>query len=144
MTKVVRPKMSLRINRLARTSWRLFGCVARQRLRRMDRATGERTCSASPDCIVRTVSFGPDPLEAYGDRLGQGEYECSTRKIDALCDTLNATPGVLGSQLVGAGLGGCIIALVEKSASSSVLTSLALSGYTAFSCEPSFGSKVEY
>ena len=79
-----------------------------------------------------------------GDSLGTGEYECSTRKIDALCDTLNATPGVLGSQLVGAGLGGCVIALVEKSAADSVLASLAQSGYTAFNCEPSAGSQVEY
>lgn len=32
----------------------------RQISRRFDRATGVRTCSAVSDCIVRTVSFGPE------------------------------------------------------------------------------------
>ena len=111
---------------------------------------GIKECRRAEDCLTLLknhdyVALGEMMKASHdGDRLGTGEYECSTRKIDALCDTLNATPGVLGSQLVGAGLGGCIIALVEKSAASSVLASLAQSGYTAFSCEPSFGSKVEY
>ena len=111
---------------------------------------GIKECRRAEDCLTLLknhdyVALGEMMKASHdGDRLGQGEYECSTRKIDALCDMLNATPGVLGSQLVGAGLGGCIIALVEKSAASSVLASLAQSGYTAFNCEPSFGSKVEY
>ena len=37
--------------------------VARQILRRFGRATGARTRSAAPDCIVRTVSFGSDHLK---------------------------------------------------------------------------------
>ena len=45
---------------------------------------------------------------------------------------------------VGAGLGGCVIALVEKSAADSVLADLARTGFTAFNCEPSPGSRVEY
>ena len=111
---------------------------------------GIKECRRAEDCLTLLknqdyVALGEMMKASHdGDRLGQGEYECSTRKIDALCDTLNATPGVLGSQLVGAGLGGCIIALVEKSAAPSILTSLAQSGYTAFNCEPSVGSKVEY
>ena len=32
--------------------------AARQRLRRLGRATGTRTRSAASDCIVRSVSFG--------------------------------------------------------------------------------------
>lgn len=43
-----------------------------------------------------------------------GAYDCSTERIDYLCDVLNATDGVLGSEIVGAGLGGCVVALVEK------------------------------
>ncbi len=42
-----------------------------------------------------------------------GAYGCSTEQIDGLCDLLNKTDGVLGCELVGAGLGGCVIALVE-------------------------------
>ena len=111
---------------------------------------GIKECRRAEDCLTLLknqdyVALGEMMKASHdGDRLGQGEYECSTRKIDALCDALNATPGVLGSQLVGAGLGGCVIALVEKSDAPSVLATLAQSGYTAFNCEPSFGSKVEY
>ena len=36
--------------------------AARLRLRRLGRATGVWTRSASSDCIVRAVSFGPGPL----------------------------------------------------------------------------------
>ena len=39
--------------------------ATRQISRRYGRATGARTRSASFDCIGRTVSFGPDPLEPY-------------------------------------------------------------------------------
>ena len=79
-----------------------------------------------------------------GDRLGKGEYECSTKCIDALCDRLNATPGVLGSQLVGAGLGGCVIALVSNRCADSLAAGLVADGYHAFICKPSEGSRVEY
>ena len=57
----------------------------------------------------------------YDPALIGGGYNCSTPAIDALCDLLNATPGVLGSQIVGAGLGGCIVALVRKESAPAVL-----------------------
>ncbi|MBO5714604.1 MAG: hypothetical protein J6R83_04195, partial [Clostridia bacterium] len=47
--------------------------------------------------------------------MQSGVYDCSTEQIDYLCDLLNSTDGVLGSEIVGAGLGGCVIALVKKS-----------------------------
>ncbi len=50
-----------------------------------------------------------------------GSYKCSTPEIDYLCDLLNNTDGVLGSEIVGAGLGGCVIALIEKSKSNSII-----------------------
>lgn len=50
-----------------------------------------------------------------------GSYKCSTPEIDYLCDLLNDTDGVLGSEIVGAGLGGCVIALIEKSKSKSII-----------------------
>ena len=71
-------------------------------------------------------------LEFDVSRIGGG-YNCSTERIDALCDLLNATPGVLGSQIVGAGLGGCIVALVEKSAAPAVLEVLGRDYYDKFS-----------
>ncbi len=50
-----------------------------------------------------------------------GSYKCSTPEIDYLCDLLNGTNGVLGSEIVGAGLGGCVIALIEKSKADSII-----------------------
>lgn len=50
-----------------------------------------------------------------------GSYACSTPEIDYLCDVLNATDGVLGSEIVGAGLGGCVIALIEKAKAESII-----------------------
>ena len=50
-----------------------------------------------------------------------GAYRCSTVEIDALCDLLNKTEGVLGCELAGAGLGGCVVALIRKDAADSVI-----------------------
>lgn len=50
-----------------------------------------------------------------------GAYDCSIPQIDYLCDLLNQTDGVLGSEIVGAGLGGCVVALVEKDKASKVI-----------------------
>ena len=50
-----------------------------------------------------------------------GSYKCSTPEIDYLCDLLNNTNGVLGSEIVGAGLGGCVIALIEKSKANDII-----------------------
>ena len=52
--------------------------VAQRRLRRLDRAMGVRTRSASSDCIVGTVSFGPDPLEVPSKAYS---YEISNIEI---------------------------------------------------------------
>ena len=53
--------------------------------------------------------------------LQSGSYGCSLSRIDELCDLLDSTEGVLGSELVGAGLGGCVIALVEKEKAPSII-----------------------
>lgn len=63
-------------------------------------------------------------LEDADIALQYGSYGCSTPEIDYMCDMLNAHEGVLGSELVGAGLGGCVIALVEKEKADIVIESL--------------------
>ena len=80
-----------------------------------------------------------------------GAYACSTPRIDAMCDLMNATPGVLGSSLSGAGLGGCILVLVEKDRTDDVLDTLNREFYdknglprSAFVCTPASGSCVLY
>ena len=64
---------------------------------------------------------------------------------------MNSTEGVLGSQLAGAGLGGCVLILVENDKAQSVLKRLNEEFYdrlniprSAFVCKPSDGSKIFY
>jgi len=45
-----------------------------------------------------------------------GGYACSTEQIDLMVDAALRTPGVYGAQLAGAGLGGCMMALVHREA----------------------------
>ncbi len=81
--------------------------------------------------------------------LQGGDYGCSTEQIDYLCDLLNSTDGVLGSELVGAGLGGCVIALVEKARADSIISVINEEYYDKYGFEhsshvysASHGSKV--
>ena len=80
-----------------------------------------------------------------------GSYACSTPRIDKMCDLLNATPGVLGCQLVGAGLGGCVVALVEKARAAEAIAVLDREYYDALGLPhsaavytPSCGASVIY
>jgi N-acetylgalactosamine kinase len=43
-----------------------------------------------------------------------GAYRCSTREIDQMVDIASDAPGVVGAQLAGAGLGGCIMILTRR------------------------------
>jgi len=52
--------------------------------------------------------------------LQPGAYRCSIREIDAIVDIACRTPGVLGAQIAGAGLGGCAMTLVEADAVAAV------------------------
>ena len=83
----------------------------------------------------------------YADAVGA--YGCSTPRIDSLCALLDRTPGVLGSELAGAGLGGCVLALVEADRAKAVLDVLAREFYAplgaspaAFVCAPACGASV--
>ena len=61
--------------------------------------------SGDPDRVIR----------AQLDRQS-GAYACSLPEIDRMVDIADRTPGVLGAQLAGAGLGGCMMVLCEDSA----------------------------
>lgn len=43
-----------------------------------------------------------------------GYYACSTPQIDRMVDLACSVPGVIGAQIAGAGLGGCIMILARK------------------------------
>lgn len=64
-----------------------------------------------------------DTSDARLDELAAGEvdlatlpgsYACSTPDIDYLTDLATSVPGVVGAQLSGAGLGGCVMILVHR------------------------------
>ena len=53
-----------------------------------------------------------------------GGYGCSTPEIDYMVDVANEVPGVVGAQISGAGLGGCIMVLVKDEAVEDLVTRL--------------------
>ena len=62
------------------------------------------------------------PLTAWAQEKGRGadlaelsgDYGCSLPELDRIVDLARRQPGVEGAQLAGAGLGGCIMVLVQK------------------------------
>jgi N-acetylgalactosamine kinase len=66
-----------------------------------------------------------------------GSYACSIPAIDCMVDIALATPGVLGAQLAGAGLGGCMMALVRQEAASALIERMGERYYAPNDLEPS-------
>ena len=107
-----------------------------------DRLTGLKVTNKYLDELIKTnkdIAFV------------SGAYSCSTEKIDYLCDLLNGIDGVLGSQLIGAGLGGCVIALVDRTKANMIIDNLNKNYYDKFKYHRSAnvylssnGSKVVY
>jgi galactokinase len=60
-----------------------------------------------------------------------GGYNVSLPELDTLVDIALASPGVIGAGLVGAGMGGCIVAVVEKEHASQVIENMAEQYYHA-------------
>ncbi|MCX7795409.1 MAG: galactokinase, partial [bacterium] len=65
-----------------------------------------------------------------------GDYGCSTYKIDMLVDLANSIPGVLGAQVAGAGLGGCIMVLCKTESIELLRKTLVRYYYEPFKLEP--------
>lgn len=53
------------------------------------------------------------------------DYEVSAPELDLLVDTAQAQPGVHGARLIGRGLGGCTVTLVERDAVADLTRALA-------------------
>ena len=66
--------------------------------------------------IADLESDDPARVERAQLHRQPGAYRCSTPEIDALVDIACRTPGVLGAQIAGAGLGGCAMVLAEEEA----------------------------
>ena len=83
-----------------------------------DRVTGSFPMRITDEYLIKCSEEEADIA------LQPGAYACSVPEIDALCDMLNNSEGVLGSQMLGAGLGGCIAILVKKENAENVIKSL--------------------
>lgn len=76
-----------------------------------------------------------DPMASI--HFQSGNYGCSTPLIDEMVDTALTIPGVLGAQLSGAGLGGCIMVLVREEAIDSFQKKMAETFYSKHNIPPS-------
>jgi galactokinase len=65
-----------------------------------------------------------------------GAYACSTPEIDRMVDIATGVPGVAGAQIAGAGLGGCIMALVRRESVPALRRALATGYYRPRGLEP--------
>lgn len=65
-----------------------------------------------------------------------GAYGCSTPEIDLMVDVALKVPGVLGAQLAGAGLGGCMMVLVHQDATTELAERLNALYYAPRGLEP--------
>ena len=76
-------------------------------------ADGQATpfAMAMDDAALATLARENAPVD-----MQPGAYACSTANIDRLVDLANGVEGVIGAQLAGAGLGGCMMTLVKATA----------------------------
>jgi N-acetylgalactosamine kinase len=69
-----------------------------------------------------------------------GEYGCSLPELDRIVDLARRQPGVEGAQLAGAGLGGCIMVLVQKPSAAGLIKTLGEQGIQAEVFRPIAGA----
>lgn len=80
-----------------------------------------------------------------------GAYQCSTSHIDKMVDIALSSPNVLGAQILGAGLGGCILILIPRNCYSQIEKTMIQDYYEPmglepeiFTCKPVAGSRVVF
>jgi galactokinase len=95
-----------------------------------------------------TASSVEAPLAAWARKPGRtadivelpGAYACSLPELDRIVDLARRQPGVEGAQLAGAGLGGCIMVLVQKPRTADLLKTLGEQGIQAEVFHPIAGA----
>lgn len=70
------------------------------------------------------ASENPEVVRSAQLEYQAGGYACSTPETDLMVDLAKSVEGVLGAQLSGAGLGGCVMMLVDKRKTESLITEL--------------------
>ena len=84
------------------------------------------------DGLIAALNSGDAGKAAQAQLLMQpGSYGCSTPEIDKIVDLAKVVPGVKGAQMAGAGLGGCVMILVEEPACNNLIETLAGHGFAA-------------
>jgi N-acetylgalactosamine kinase len=86
--------------------------------------------------IADLQSEDPDRVLAAQLYEQPGRYACSTPEIDRMVDIAVDTPGVLGAQLSGAGLGGCMMVLAQEEAKDAVIERMSRLYYEPTQREP--------
>jgi len=100
-----------------------------------DEKGGSRAYDSSvPDAKLRELiadlaGGDPEKISAAQIENQPGGYACSTPEIDFLVDTALGVKGVLGAQISGAGLGGCVMILVENQAEAGLVKKLEIAYY---------------
>jgi len=102
------------------------------RVTRPGGADGKRVPTDNGYPMARIVALisdlkSGDPARMDRARLWRqsGGYNVSVPELDMLVDVALASPGVIGAGLVGAGMGGCIVAVVEDKHAREVIEDMA-------------------
>jgi N-acetylgalactosamine kinase len=80
----------------------------------------ETSEAAINQLIADLASEDPERVRNAQLYMQPGTYACSTPEIDRMVDIACSVDGVVGAQIAGAGLGGCIMILAHKDAVSAV------------------------
>jgi len=91
--------------------------------------------------VASSLSQRPD-ARGTSDALAAppGSYGCSLPALDRIADLARRQPGVEGAQLAGAGLGGCVMVLVQRNHSPTLLKHLGDLGIQAEIFRPIAGA----
>ena len=111
---------------------------------------GDRVACGNSDgkWVSSDQSLPADAVAGIGRQRGKkgeiglypGSYACSLPELDRIADRLRSMQGVKGAQMAGAGLGGCVMALVQKDRSGSVIEKLTADGIQAEVFRPIAGA----
>jgi galactokinase len=78
------------------------------------------------DALISDLESGePDRMSRAALWRQSGGYNVSLPEIDMLVDIALESPGVIGAGLVGAGMGGCIVVVVEDKCAAGVIENMA-------------------
>jgi galactokinase len=89
------------------------------------------------DLIDDLESGDPERVMRAQLQWQPGSYHCSVPEIDHLVDISLRTEGVVGAQLTGAGLGGCMMVLVHKNSVPELVADLTEEYYSPYGKPPS-------